>query len=125
MFLVSYVFLSLQLGSQSETPIEKISELAQKVQVKQLASLSTGDGSEFRALRGGAYDVGRLGWKALELNPVFGGKFVVITTPLTSQDIGELLFERVGSKLRFIDEAKPDGLRLKHHRLAVTFDVDT
>ena len=124
MFLVSYVFLSLQLGSQSETPIEKISELAQKVQVKQLASLSTGDGSEFRALRGGAYDVGRLGWKALELNPVFGGKFVVITTPLTSQDIGELLFERVGSKLRFIDEAKPDGLRLKHHRLAVNFDVD-
>ena len=51
------------------------------------------------------------------------GEFVVLTTPLTSEDIGELLFEREGSKLKFIDEQEKDGLRLRHHKVHVSFNV--
>jgi hypothetical protein len=107
---------------QTGPTVSELNKLASAVDVKQLAKFSTGDGSEFRVLKGGAYDVGSKGWTVQAVKPSFGGEFVVFSTPLTSQDTGELVFVREGSKLKYIDERTKDGLRLNHHQLAVEFN---
>ena len=118
MFQLVLLAVSLQ-----QPPVETLSNLAKKKDFDGLAKYSTGNGSEFKVLKGGSYAVGKFGWTAEELAMPGVGNFVVFTTPLTSEDIGELLFERVGSKLKFIDEQTKDGLRLRHHKVHVQFDI--
>ena len=115
--------LTLALYLQAGPSLDTLNELAKKKDSKTLAGYSTGDGSEFKILRGGAYDVGRFGWKVEAFEPKFTkSKYVVFTTPLTSQDTGELLFERMGGKLRFISELDPEPIRLVHHKLAINLN---
>jgi hypothetical protein len=117
--------LTLALYLQAGPSLDTLNELAKKRDAKALASFSIGDGSEFKILRGGAYDVGRFGWKVEAFEPKFTkSKFVVFTTPLTSQDTGELLFERVGGKLKFISELDPEPIRLAHHKLNMTLSPE-
>lgn len=116
--------LSLALYLQSGPSIETLNGLAKKRDVKALSLYSTGDGSEFGVLRGGAYDVGKYGWKVEPLEPKFTPrKFVVFTTPLTSEDTGELLFERLGGKLKFISELDPEPIRLGKHKIDMKFST--
>lgn len=115
--------LVLLLAFRQQPSLDTLTDLAKKKDIAGLAKYSSGNGSEFRVLKGGAYDVGRFGWTAQSLQLAGVGDFVVLTTPLTSEDIGELLFERVGSKLKFIDEQEKDGLRLNHHKVSVSFRV--
>ena len=114
---------ALLIAVHQQPSVETLTNLAKKKDFTELAKYSTGDGSEFKVLKGGSYEVGKFGWKAEELTMSGVGNFVVFTTPLTSEDIGELLFERVGSKLKFIDEQAKDGLRLRHHKVHVKFDI--
>lgn len=116
--------LALLLAFQQQPSAEALTNLAKKKDIAGLAKFSTGDGSEFKVLKGGSYEVGKYGWSAQDLEMPGAGNFVVFTTALTSQDIGELLFERVGSKLKFIDEQAKDGLRLRHHKVRVSFKID-
>jgi hypothetical protein len=62
----------------------------------------------------GAFGVGSKGWRAESLNDVEGEKrYVVFTTPLTSQDRGDQVFEYDGSKLtRLVSEKEWRGMRL-------------
>ena len=115
--------LALLAALLQQPTVETLSNLAKRKDIDGLAKYSTGDGGEFRVFKGGSYAVGKFGWKAEELDMPGVGSFVVFTTPLTSEDIGELLFERVGSKLKFIDEQTKDGLRLRHHVVAVKFNL--
>ncbi len=116
--------IALLLAFHQQPSVDVLSGLAKKKDFASLAKFSTGDGSEFNVLKGGSYEVGKYGWKAEDLSMPGVGNFVVFTTPLTSQDIGELLFERVGAKLKFIDEQAKDGLRLRHHKVRVSFNID-
>src|ERR1044071_1147401 len=53
---------------------------------------------------GGAYGVGRYGWRAVLLR-MFTDNFVIFTTDLTSEDIGELMFRLdENGKLSYIPE---------------------
>ncbi len=72
----------------------------------------------------GGYAVGAKGWHALGLKSPSGRAFVVFATPLTAEDIGELLFERVGKKLRFVPETDAMGIRPVRHHFDLSFDVE-
>lgn len=114
--------LALVVYLQSGPTLEALNGFAKKRDIKALSAFSTGDGSEFNILRGGAYEVGKFGWKVEAVEPKFSPrKFVLFTTPLTSEDTGELLFERVGGKLKFISETDPEPIRLGHHKLDMKF----
>ena len=117
------LLIAFLLATHQQPSIETLTTLAKKKDIAGLSKYSTGDGSEFRVLKGGSYEVGKFGWSAAPLRMPGAGEFVVLTTPLTSEDIGELLFEREGSKLKFIDEQEKDGLRLRHHKVHVSFNV--
>jgi len=66
----------------------------------------------------GAYGVGEKGWRAEEANG-----WVVLTTPLTSQDVGDLVFRREGDKLRYIPETDSLGVKPLRHRIDLKFDL--
>lgn len=68
---------------------------------------------------GGAYDVGRFGWHAYALGP----EYVVLSTPLTSEDVGEILLRREGSGLTVVPEQSDMGVRIFRHSLDVRLDV--
>lgn len=114
--MVTFLYL---FAFQSQPSLDILNGYLKNRNISALQKLSAGDGKEFRVLAGGAYSVGQFGWKAVPL----GDRHVVFTTPLTSEDIGELLFERVGEKLKYIPETQFDGLRLKNHNLKVKFTI--
>jgi len=73
----------------------------------------------------GAYETGKFGWHAIEGSTPDGKKYVVLSTPLTSEDIGERLFETDGSKLtKYIEEGQDYGWRIERHSLFVRLDID-
>lgn len=72
---------------------------------------------------GGTYDTGRFGWRALLLR-MLNESFVVFTTPLTSEDIGELLFRfDENGKLVYFPEDFANGERIASHDISVKFDL--
>ncbi len=72
---------------------------------------------------GGAYGTGKYGWRAVLLR-MMGQSFVVFTTDLTSEDIGELLF-RVdeNGKLVYVPEDYANGERIASHAFDIRFDL--
>lgn len=71
----------------------------------------------------GAYEVGRFGWHVLDLSPGRDASYVVFSTPLTSEDIGEMVFERQGAALKYISEDNALGVKIKRHQFDVSFDI--
>src|SRR5947209_17481484 len=71
----------------------------------------------------GAYDVGRFGWHVLDLTPGPDANYVVFSTPLTSEDIGEMVFKRVGPTLQYVPEDDSLGVHIKRHNFDVSFDI--
>lgn len=72
----------------------------------------------------GAYDTGRYGWSALSGKGPDGVRYVVLTTPLTSEDIGERLFVTDGQRLtKYVDEREDFGWRIENHGLTVRFEI--
>lgn len=85
-----------------------------------LAPLPKGARNPFPVLKtGGAYATGKFGWRAFAL----GESYVVLSTPLTSEDIGEILLRRVGDRLAFVPEGDAMGVRIVRHSLDVRLDV--
>lgn len=72
----------------------------------------------------GAYETGKFGWHALDGATPDGKKYIVLSTPITSEDIGERLFETDGEKLtKYIPETEDFGWRIERHSLFVRLDV--
>lgn len=72
----------------------------------------------------GAYETGKFGWHALQGQIPGGKQYIVLTTPLTSEDVGERLFETDGEKLtKYIDEREDYGWRIENHSLTVSFNI--
>jgi hypothetical protein len=125
--LVVMIVASLLVLSQSPSP--SITELDNLAQARNVEGLSrfleesrTSGHNPFNIVRtNGAYEVGRFGWHALRLTGVGGEEFVVFSTPLTSEDTGELVFLRVGDKLRFVPETQGFGIRLVRHQFDLQF----
>ncbi len=121
--------LSLLLTCRSfNPPIDVLDKLAQARDVpglsKYLASDTSTSHNPFRIIgTNGAYDVGRYGWKAVELKGIENEEMVVFTTPLTSEDTGELVFHRQGDKLQYIPEQESFGIKLVRHKFDLQFDV--
>src|SRR5437879_5318203 len=92
------LFISLRQGPDTST----LDKLAQNRDVNALTAFETpGSLKPYNPLQvlktNGPYEVGRFGWRVLDLAPPDKSKsYVVFTTPLTSEDVGEMVFEREG-----------------------------
>ncbi|HEY3781682.1 MAG TPA: M1 family aminopeptidase [Fimbriimonadaceae bacterium] len=75
---------------------------------------------------GGSYGVGRFGWKAYPLeDPVTKASYIVFSTPLTCEDMGEQVFETDHRQLTaFVPEAKTFGIQILGHTISASFEVD-
>jgi hypothetical protein len=74
--------------------------------------------------KNGAYEVGSRGWHAKELRTPSGKSYVVFTTDMTSESIGEQVFEWTGGKLgRYLAEEDRLGHTIRHHSFDIRFDV--
>lgn len=110
-----------------------VSALDRAVAAKDLASVRSFYGPSVLALKrdpmavlktNGAYEVGSKGWHAIGLDGPDGKRYVVFSTPLTSEDIGERLFELKDGKLsRYVDELETQGWKISRHRLRASFDL--
>lgn len=74
----------------------------------------------------GAYEVGSKGWHAYPLSLDDGKDYIVFSTPLTSEDIGERLFEIEGKRLkRYLAEKDDSDWKILRHDLSVRFELPT
>lgn len=73
----------------------------------------------------GAYGTGMFGWHAAKLADVSGRReYIVFTTPLTSEDIGEQVFELSNGELtKYIPEDETFAMRVIKHSFDVRFDI--
>ena len=129
--LVSMLAAVLFLLHPSSPPsIDELDHLAQKRDIAGLSSFlikqPTTVHNPFDIIRtNGAYEVGRFGWHALPLKSPDGSDYVVFSTPMTSEDTGELLFARLGNELRFVPETESFGIKLLRHDFDLRFNIST
>lgn len=126
--MICVALLALTLRPHAGPDISTLNQLAEKRDVAALSAFldqSPTRRNPFAVLNGGSYDVGSKGWKAEELVTVDGKNLVVFDTPLTSEDTGELVFERAADKLKYIPEDADQGVLITHHSFDLTFDVPT
>lgn len=113
----------------AQDPVAEIDKLAVARNVDALAAYASSDlvkADAFRFLkRGGPFGGGALGWHAVKLDDVDGTKtYVVFTTSLTCEDLGEQVFVLSGGKLvAKVPELEDLGCRVKHWDLTVGFDT--
>ena len=73
---------------------------------------------------GGAYAAGQKGWAAIALNTPNGDRYIVFSTPIIEEDMGELLFSvNSAGKLTYIPEWDNRGVDLDSHDFDVRFDL--
>lgn len=123
------IALLLLSGLLQAPSVADLDALAQKRDVASLTKFLTPESlkplNPLQVLKtNGAYETGRMGWHVLELNvPDRTRSFVVFTTPITSEDVGEMVFERVGAALRYVPETNALGVAPVHHEFRLSFDV--
>jgi hypothetical protein len=109
--------------------LSQIDAMAQRRDVDGLTALldplPKGIRNPFRVLKtGGAYAVGSKGWHAADLADADGKEgFVVVWTPLTAEDVGEIVLRRMGDRLRYVPESDPLGAKIERHRFDLRFDI--
>lgn len=92
--------------------------------LRKVLTFKPGDRDPLRVVKfNGAYEVGRFGWNAFSLKSPDGQEFAILGTKLTSEDIGELVFRRVGDAWVYVDESETLGVRIRHHNFGLQFDV--
>lgn len=105
--------------------VADLNALAQARDVDGLAAYASGSvtAADFSFLKGtGAYGVGRYPWSALQLDAPSGKTYLVFSTRVTSQDIGEQLFVLEGDRItRKVDELETGGITLKHCDFDIRF----
>jgi hypothetical protein len=123
--MLGSLLISLALF-QIRPDVEQLSQLAAARNVAEIERrLAPGQTLAQRHLQvlktNGAYDTGRFGWSAIG-SP--DGKYVVLTTKITSEDAGELLLQRTPAGWKYIPETDRFPVRIARHRLAGEFNVD-
>ncbi|HZH98319.1 MAG TPA: hypothetical protein VEX38_05060, partial [Fimbriimonadaceae bacterium] len=109
-------------------PIDELDRLAKARDVEGVKALAS-EGllkerpQAFRFFRsGGTYGTGRFGWTAKELRSPDGRSYIVFGTKITSQDIGEQVFEwRDGKLTAYVDEQNDWGYRITNHDFDISF----
>ncbi len=124
------VLLAFVLSLLRADPIAQIDALSKKRDLDgMLAHCSASLKDPVAALgflkQNGVFEVGRNGWSAHSLDAPGGSKrYVVFSTALTSEDIGEQVFEWDGAKLtRYVPEQEDFGARLERQSLQIWFDI--
>lgn len=112
-----------------------MAELNRLAQDKDLGGLRRWYGPDVLALKedplaviktGGSYGAGRFGWQVQALAEPGGKQYVVFTTPLTIEDIGERLYEFSEGKLvRYVPEAESGGWAISDHQFHLSFRLAT
>ena len=128
MLAAAFLFSAFTARLDEAPSIKELDGLAQKRDVDSLSKYLVGSPSgahnPFKILKtNGAYEVGRFGWHAHELVSPSGKSYVVVSTPLTSEDSGELLFLRSGTGLQFVPESESYGIKLIRHDFDLKFDI--
>ncbi|MBS1718122.1 MAG: hypothetical protein JSS72_10380 [Armatimonadetes bacterium] len=121
----------LLLGAQVVKPLVSIEEVDKALHDRNVTVLNSYLAPKQAALSpfsiiatGGAYGVGVDGWHALALESAKEGRhFLVVTTRLTSEDTGELLFERTPQGLAYVPETERLGVKILKHNFDVVFDI--
>ena len=124
--LASLAFLLLLRAPASIEQIDALARVRDVAGVEKFASAALQGKQAFAFLkRNGVYDSGRFGWTAVELRDVVGGEtYVVFSTKLTSEDIGEQVFRwRNGTLGEVLSETDARGIRLVRHELDVRFNL--
>ncbi len=121
------LFMAFHQGPPSISSLDQLAQAKNVAELTKLLDVQPRKGhNPFSIIQtGGAYGVGRNGWHALPLKGPGPEEYVVISTALTSEDTGELVFQRVGEKLRFVPEANDFGIKLIRHDFDLIFDVPT
>ena len=122
------MFLFALLALQDGPSLQKIQSLIDSRDVKSLSAnllpIPAGELNPFGVIRtGGAYDVGRFGWKALPMKGLDQSEYIVITTAMTSEEVGDILLRREGGKLRYIPETDGMGIDIAKHSFDLRFDL--
>jgi len=123
LFLPAFILL------RQAPDLKSLDALAQARNVDKLSQFLTPDSlrpmNPLQVLKtNGAYETGRLGWHALELAPPNSNQsYVVFATPITSEDVGEMIFQRIGAALKYVPEDDPLAVRIVRHHLDVRFDI--
>jgi len=129
-FLAVPLGLNFSLSTRPHESIEGLDQLARTRNSSQLKSYlapeSTSKNIFSLLTTGGVYGVGRKGWHCEGLtDPTTSTNYVVFTTPLTSEDIGDLLFKLTPGGLVYIPEDQTFGARFTKHDFDVRFDTAT
>lgn len=107
--------------------IHSIDQMAQARDVAGLTQLlaSVPKRNPFSVLKtGGAFAAGQKGWTAKELVSPDGARFVVLSTPIIAEDMGELLFRITPEgKLDYVPETDNMGVELDRHGFDIRFDL--
>lgn len=126
MMLATLALVFLSASSDKSLSVATLDDLARTRNVTALDALLVGPPrrvSPFRVLAtNGPYEGGRFGWHAIGMQTPDGRNLVVFSTPLTMQDTGELVFEKVDGKLRYLPEDDAEHVRITHHKFKVKFE---
>ena len=121
--------LALMAGCRQVDTLQQLQELINRKDVVGLTAMldAKPEGrSPFYIIKaGGAYGVGRFGWKPIALDPKGSDRhFIVLSTKLTSEDSGEILLERTSKGLHLIPEDDALGLGVIKHDFDVKFELE-
>lgn len=128
--ILALMIAALAIALLAQTPLQ--AELNQLAKARDVAGLTAKSAAgawqgrnPFAVLKtNSAYETGKFGWTAVAGTAPWGQQYVVFSTPLTSEDVGERLFETDGKQLtKFVDEREDFGWRIERHDLTVKFDV--
>jgi hypothetical protein len=111
-----------------QPPIQQLDALAKARDVAGLTRFlaSVPQRNPFSVIKtGGAYAAGQRGWSAKDLKTPDGQSYVVFSTPLIQEDMGELLFRVTpAGRLDYVPESNSLGVQLDRHSFDVRFDLD-
>ncbi|RYG45991.1 hypothetical protein EON79_11285, partial [bacterium] len=124
MLTLALALVSCAARSTAPLDLQEIDRMAQARDIEGLAKIVSAD-TPLPVLRtNGAYEAGRYGWHAVEFTTEAGKRFIVLTTALTGEDVGELLFLENGGKLQYIPETNRMGMSVVREDLTAAFKLD-
>lgn len=120
------VFLMAAASGPSVTELDSLAKARDVAKLSgYIENLPEGGFNPLTVIRtNGAYECGKFGWRALEMkSPDNDDAYVVLSTPLTGEDVGEVLLKRDGAKLRLIPEEDAMDVQVVKHTLDVRFSI--
>jgi hypothetical protein len=121
--MITFLLAALVFQAEPSTAhLEALAKAKNGPAIAAFVDVPSGVPSPFPMMRtNGPFGVGEKGWSALDLQGLDGDRYVVLSTPITSQDIGELLLKREGTRLKYIPEGDALGVRVHDHQIDLRF----